>query len=279
MPLNDVERIAAIEDPYQLLRVATERLNAAQQEVTELSRLRRRVIQDLHAQGLSYAQIAKEAGLTRGRIHQIRHTGPAPEGAFLGTGTITLATPLKKEANNARPVVAMEDVTAAKRLEDLARGFDLAMELEHAPLGGDIDVNRPNLIVICSPKLSPVMGDLYESDPVLEWVKDGVWMLRDSRTGQTYRSGSDSDPAKPIDYAYLGRLARPDGKGNLMVFTGIHPQGTLGVVQLLQTEIATLWGQVGDKRFSTVVGVEYDPATGEPVKAELASPLYKHEEE
>lgn len=279
MAPSDVERIAAIEDPFQLLRVATERLSAAQQEVTELSRLRRRVIQELHAQGLSYAQIAKEAGLTRGRIHQIRHTGPAPEGAFLGTGTITLVTPLKREDTKGRPVVAMEDVTAAKRLEDLARGFDLPVELEHVPLGGEIDLNRPNLIVVCGPRLSAVMGALYESDPVLEWVKDGAWTLRDRRTGTVYRSGSDSQPARTVDYAYLGRLGRPDGKGNLMVFTGIHPQGTLGVVQLLQAEIATLWGQVGDKRFSTVVGVEYDPNTGEPVKAELASPLYRHEEE
>ncbi|MFD9944536.1 sigma factor-like helix-turn-helix DNA-binding protein [Nonomuraea sp. NPDC059023] len=278
MPSNDVERIAAIEDPYQLLRVATERLNAAQQEVTELSRLRRRVIQELHAQGLSYAQIAKEAGLTRGRIHQIRHTGPAPEGAFLGTGTLTLATPLKQEATNARPVVAMEDVTAAKRLEDLARGFDLSTDLEHIPLGGAINLNRPNLIVICGPRPSPVMATLYESDPVFEWVKDDVWTLRDSRTGKTYRSGSDSDPAQPVDYAYLGRLPRPDGKGSLLVLTGIHPQGTLGVVQLLQTEIATLWGQVADKSFSTVIRAEYDPDTGEAVKAELASPLYLHEE-
>ncbi|WP_236004043.1 sigma factor-like helix-turn-helix DNA-binding protein [Nonomuraea antri] len=278
MPPNDVERIAAIEDPFQLLRVATERLNAAQQEVTELSRLRRRVIQDLHAQGMSYAQIAKEAGLTRGRIHQIRHTGPAPEGAFFGKGTITLATPLKREAHQARPVVAMEDVTAAKRLEDLVRGFDLSMELEHVPLGGEINLNRPNLVVICGPKLSPVMGELYERDPVLEWVKQDVWTLRDGRTGESYRSGSDDDPPHPVDYAYFGRLPRPDGNGNVLVFTGIHPQGTLGVVQLLQTEVAALWGQVADKPFSTVVSVEYDVDTGEPVKAELASPLYRHEE-
>ncbi|MFC6577765.1 sigma factor-like helix-turn-helix DNA-binding protein [Planomonospora parontospora] len=133
VPSSDLDRIAAIDDPYLLLRAATERLNAAQQEVTELARLRRRVIQELHAQGMSYAQIAEKAGLSRGRIHQIKHTGPAPEGAFLGTGTITLATPLKREAGNARPVVAMEDVTAAKRLEDLARGFGLAVNLEHVP--------------------------------------------------------------------------------------------------------------------------------------------------
>ncbi|MER5320088.1 hypothetical protein [Streptosporangium roseum] len=30
--------------------------------------------------------------------------------------------------------------------------------------------------------------------------------------------------------------------------------------------------------FSAVVEVEYDPATGEPVRAEPASPLYRHEE-
>ncbi|MEV0582652.1 sigma-70 family RNA polymerase sigma factor [Nonomuraea sp. NPDC050310] len=278
MPPSELERIASIDDPYLLIRQATERLSAAQLEVTELARLRRRVIQELHAQGISYAQIAQQAGLSRGRIHQIKHTGPAPEGAFLGAGTITLATPLKREANNARPVVAIEDVTAAKRLEDLARGFGMAANLEHVPLGGEIDLNRPNLIVICGPKLSPVMGALYESDPVIEWVKDGAWTLRDSRTGEVYRSGEDSDPARPVDYAYLGRLPRPDGQGNVLVFTGIHPQGTLGVVDLLTSEIATLWGQVGEERFSTVIGVEYDPATGEPVRAELASPLYRHEE-
>ncbi|MDA0631880.1 sigma-70 family RNA polymerase sigma factor [Nonomuraea sp. MCN248] len=278
MPSNDAERIAAIEDPYQLLRVATERLNAAQQEVTELSRLRRRVIQELHAQGMSYAQIAKEAGLTRGRIHQIRHTGPAPEGAFFGQGTITLITPLKREARQARPVVAVEDVAAAKRLEDLARGFDLAVELEHVPLGGDVNLNRPNLVVICGPRLSTVMGELYERDPVLEWVKEDVWTLHDTRTDERYRSGSDDEPARPIDYAYLGRLPRPDGAGHVLVFTGIHPQGTLGVVRLLQTELAALWGRVADKPFSTVVSTEYEPESGEPVKVELASPLYRHQE-
>ena len=85
---DELQRIMAIEDPYLLLREVTTRLADAQQEVTELARLRRRVVQDLHAQGLSYAQIATKAGLSRGRIHQIRHTGPAPEGAFFGRGAV-----------------------------------------------------------------------------------------------------------------------------------------------------------------------------------------------
>ena len=68
---EEVERIAGIEDPFQLLRLATERLATAQRDVAELSRLRRRVIQDLHSQGMSYSQIADAAGLSRGRVHQI----------------------------------------------------------------------------------------------------------------------------------------------------------------------------------------------------------------
>ncbi|CAM5729982.1 hypothetical protein SHIRM173S_06739 [Streptomyces hirsutus] len=75
---EELQRIMAIDDPYLLLREVTARLADAQHEVTELARLRRRVVQDLHAQGLSYAQIAVQAGLSRRRIHQIRHTGPAP---------------------------------------------------------------------------------------------------------------------------------------------------------------------------------------------------------
>jgi len=118
---EEVERIAGIEDPFQLLRLATERLATAQRDVAELSRLRRRVIQDLHGQGMSYSQIADAAGLSRGRVHQIRHQGPAPEGAFLGSGLVRIITPLKRDAIRARPVVAMEDVAASKRLEDLAR--------------------------------------------------------------------------------------------------------------------------------------------------------------
>src|SRR6266700_6559776 len=109
---GEYERIAKISDPFELLRAATGRLGEAQQEVTELARLRRKVIQDLHAQGLSYAQIAEAAGLSRGRIHQIRHTGPAPEGAFLGTGAVTVVTPLRRDDETSRQLVALDDVTA-----------------------------------------------------------------------------------------------------------------------------------------------------------------------
>ncbi|MBL3666625.1 sigma-70 family RNA polymerase sigma factor [Streptomyces sp. M2CJ-2] len=278
---DELQRIMAIDDPYLLLREVTTRLADAQQEVTELARLRRRVVQDLHAQGLSYAQIAAKAGLSRGRIHQIRHTGPAPEGAFLGSGAVTVATPLRRDDERGRTVVAVDDVSSGKRLEDLARSYGLAVASEHVPVSGEIDLNRDGLVVVCGPRMSQDMWNTYAQDPVLRWEKaeDGPWTVVDRLTGTVHRSGQDSDPARSYDIGYLGRLPRPDGKGSLLAIAGIHTQGSLGVVQLLASELNSLWGQVGDRRFSTLVGVEYDPETNEPRSVELVCPLYRHDEE
>ncbi|MFE9973561.1 sigma-70 family RNA polymerase sigma factor [Streptomyces hirsutus] len=278
---EELQRVMALDDPYLLLREVTARLADAQHEVTELARLRRRVVQDLHAQGLSYAQIAAKAGLSRGRIHQIRHTGPAPEGAFLGRGAVTVATPLRRDDERGRTVVAMDDVSSGKRLEDLARSYGLDVASEHVPVSGEIDLNRNGLVVVCGPRMSQEMWETYAQDPVLRWerAEDGPWTVMDRRTGTVYRSGQDSDPARPYDVGYLGRLPRPDGAGSLLAIAGIHTQGSLGVVQLLASDLNTLWGQVGDHRFSALVGVEYDPETSEPQSVELLCPLYRHDQE
>jgi hypothetical protein len=193
---------------------------------------------------------------------------------------VRIVTPLKRDAIRARPVVAMEDVAASKRLEDLARSYGLEVEQEHVPLTGEIDLNRPGLIVVCGPRLSDVMRQLYEQDPVLAWKQTpaGAWAICDKTTSKLYISGSDSEEPEARDAAYLGRLRRPDGRGWIIAFTGIHPQGTLGVVHLLTTEIGMLWEEVQEAEFSVVVGVQYDSDSHEPVSVELLTPLYRHNE-
>lgn len=277
---DEVDRIAGIKDPISRLREATERLSIAQQDVTELARMRRRLIQDLHDQGQSYADIAKAAGLSRGRIHQIRHQGPAPEGAFLGDGLIRIVTPLKRDEIKARPVVAVEDVAVAQQLEKLARSYQLEVEQEHVPLGGEIDLNRDGLIVVCGPRLSETMHELYERDPVISWEKapNGAWALRDSSTGNLYLSGSDQEPAQDYDVAYLGRLPRPDGRGQVIAFTGVHPQGSLGIADFIGNEISALWGEARDRSFSMIVKTKYDQESHEPLTVERLTPIYVHEE-
>lgn len=37
----------------------------------------------------------------------------------------------------------------------------MAVETEHVPLGVDIDLNRPGLVVICGPRLSAVMAQAW----------------------------------------------------------------------------------------------------------------------
>ncbi len=268
------------QDPFELLREATAHMATAQQEVTELARLRRRVVQELHDKGMSYAQIADKVGLTRGRIHQIRHGGPAPEGAFLGTGHVTIVTPLKIEAIKARPVVAIEDVAGAQRLSELARSLGLEPSLEHITTDGEIDLNRPNLVVICGPRISRTVADVLAQDKQLQFERatDGPWTLVDRSTGTTYRSGQDQEPQRDWDVAYLGRLPRPDGEGTVVVFTGIHPQGSLGVVQLLCLQIGELYAQTKTDTFSVLVGTEFDPDSKEPRDVRILTPIFRHPE-
>jgi hypothetical protein len=276
---DEVDRIAQIADPFEQLKAATARLNQVQQEVTDLARLRRRKIQDLHDQGMSYSQIAEAAGLSRARIHQVRHAGPPPEGYFFGSGGMTVATPLKQDVIQGRPVVAIEDVTAAQRLGDLAQSLGLNFRAEHLGTDGAIDLNRPDLVVICGPRISEPMAATLAQDPDIRFERstDGPWTLRDLRTGAVYRSGWDDQPSRPYDFAYLGRLPRPDGQGPLLVFTGIHPPGSLGVVQLLTTRLGELYEAVKDRQFSAVVRVDYDADTREPTTVELVTPLYEPE--
>jgi hypothetical protein len=277
---DEVERIAAIRDPLERLRKATDRLATATREVAMLSRMRKRLIVELGDEGMSLAQIGEAAGLSRGRIHQIRNSGAPEAGAFLGLAEVVIATPLKQEAIQNRPVVAAEDVTASQRLGELARSLGVTPSFETVPLGGTFNLNRPNLVVICGPRLSQPVADTLSQDTnvAFERADDGPWTLVDRRTDSTYRSGGDEIPERARDAAYLGRLPRPDGKGTVMIFTGIHPPGTLGVVKLLVEQIDDLYRQVKDSCFSAIVATDYDRDTHEPIAVELLTPLYPYSE-
>jgi transcriptional regulator with XRE-family HTH domain len=206
---------------------------------------------------------------------------PAPESALLGIESVTIVTPLKQEAIKSRPVVALEDVVGAQRLGDLALRLGLTPRFETIPIGGEIDLDRPNLLVICGPRISPQVAALLERDAHLRFVNapDGPWTLHDNNTGKTYRSGQDQRPPKSRDVAYLARLARPDRKGSLLIFTGIHPQGSLGVVSLIVEQIQELHAEAGNRDFSVLVGTDYHADTGEPLRVHRMTPLYWQEEQ
>jgi hypothetical protein len=150
------------------------------------------------------------------------------------------------------------------------------VSFEQIPFGGDYDLDRNGLIVICEPRISPSVAAFLAQDPNLRFEKaDKVWTITDRTTGLNYRSGQDVLPPRPTDCAYLARLLRPDGQGTVLTSTGIHPAGTLGVVRLLLDQLQELHRLVGAGTFSTLVEVEHDPGTGEPIKSELATPVLR----
>jgi hypothetical protein len=214
--------------------------------------------------------------MTRARVGQLLAAGPRSERLFLGTGPLTVALGGKLEAGkpDPGPVVSQEGLQAYERLRELARtlGLEAEHEIIHPP--GLVDLNRDNLVVICGPRLSPVVAQVLASDPNLEFKYDGrVWYLVDHATGTAYRSPRDD--GEPGDYAYLGRLPRIDGRGSFLYFAGIHAPGNSGVVHYLEGHLEELYGEVRTGRFSTLIACRFDPDTRQITSSQRVTPLYR----
>ncbi|MFC3960696.1 hypothetical protein [Nocardia jiangsuensis] len=273
MSADDVARVFAIEDKVDRLKAATEGVAAAQQTINELTRIRRAVIRELHDEGWTFARIGAAAGLSRARIHQVSTQGPAPEGLFFGHGALRVLVP---EVRAGR-VLGAPDPAAAQRLAELLRQLGFAVVVENFLPGRPLDLNRDGLIVLGGPELSPSLRQLVTADPRLRRTitraGDARRGIEDRAARRVYRPGGP----EPHDIAYLARLPRPDGRGTILVIDGLHPPGSLGAVRLLATRLATLHERADSHLFSVLIAVKYERATGEPVDADLLTPVYRHD--
>jgi len=137
-----------------------------------------------------------------------------------------------------------------------------------------VNLNRDNLVVICGPRLSPIIAQVLASDPNLGFTHDDHgWYLVDHATGTTYRSPRDH--GEPTDYAYLGRLPRIDGRGTFLYFAGIHAPGNSGAMHYLEGHLEELYGEVRTGRFSTIISCRFDPDTRQVISSERVTPLYR----
>lgn len=275
---SEVEALSELPDPVERAQRAGDLLTHHQAVVTELSRIRREALEELRAKGMTQAEMAAALGMTRGRISQLVTTGPPPERAFLGTATVTVALGGKVEGGKAKPgpVVAQEDLNAYEQLRELAQGVKLDTTYEVIPPSGVVRLNRENLVVICGPRLSPLIGQVLESDPHLGFgVDEDGWHLLDRKLGQIYRSPMDT--GTPGDFAYLGRLPRPDARGSFLYIAGIHAIGAGGVVHYLHQQMAELYREVRTRRFSTLISCEFDPESLEVLRSQRLTPLYRPE--
>lgn len=270
-----VGRIVAIQDPFAQLRAATAQMAVSQREVTELSRLRKRVIEQLRGRGLSYAQIGEAAGLTRGRIHQIRHGGPAAEGSFFGTGPVTIAVPLRQVPGRKLPVISSEDTHAYEILARLLAEMQLPTERYSIPTNGQWKPAPQDVVAICGPKSSTVTAQAIGSDPFFAFTPDaqGRWAIRDRASGEAYESPLDEpDSDTWADVAYLGRTTLNGHP--LLIIAGVHALGSVGAAEYLARHLAELYAEVGMKNFSMVISSEHDGDTVTGV--EVACPPRLH---
>ncbi|SED30471.1 Sigma-70, region 4 [Streptomyces sp. 2231.1] len=278
---DDMERVSRIGDPVDRAKAAIDLMATYQGWVLELSRVRREAIEEAQASGMTQAEIATRLGVSRGRVGQLASAGPPPERAFFGTELVTVSLGGKYESGkspeeNPSEVVTREDLGNFEHLRKLLGSMKLDAQYEVIPPTGIVNLNRDNHVVICGPRLSPIVAQVLEGDDNIRFAKDQAWHLVDQQAGKKYRSPQDEDGSAG-DFGYLGRLPRLDGRGTFLYIAGIHAIGANGVVHYLEHNLADLYREVRTKRFSTVISCRYDPDTLEVTESRRVTPLYRHE--
>lgn len=275
----DAKSIAAIKDPQDRARAANRQIEEYQAAVDELSDVRRDALRELLASGMSQVAIAKMLDMSKSRVSQLLSAGTRPERMFLGTGTLTVAIGGKLESGKPQPggVVSAEAFSAYEILADIARSVGLDTKYEVVPPPGLVDLNRPNLIVLTNPRLLPFLSQVMGADPHLGYaVDDQGWYIVDKTAHIEYRSPMDSGEA--ADYAYVGRLPRPDGKGTFLYLAGTHAPGTLAAAHFIADNIVDLHRDLKSRRFSAVIVCEYDPEDRKKIlSTKLLTQIYRPE--
>jgi hypothetical protein len=278
--LDDLpEELRALEtaDEETRLKLASELVTRYQHWMSEASRIRRETLAALVEDGRSQGDLAKILGTSRARIGQLLISGPRPERALLGAGPLTVAIGGKHEgpkpSGSGSTMISREAASAFQLLAEAADSCGLSATQEIVPPPGHtLRLNRPNLIVLGSPRILPLVTQVLDSDPNLGFSSGARgWYLTEGE--KIHRSPSDS--GIPADYGYLGRLPRTDSKGTFLFIAGIHAMGTLGAVTYLVNNLDSLYQEVKRGRWSTLVETRYDPDDPHKIQSvERITPIY-----
>lgn len=258
------EEVRHMTDPLAQARAAGELIGIYQQRSVELSRIRKAAMEAaVDQRGITFTELAKELGLTKGRVSQIRSSAPPKERALFGVGPLTLAVPLRA---GVRPegTVSLHDAIAGENMGQLLTSLGFVVNRFHIPIDGEWEPPA-DAVAICGPKSSHVTADAIANDPNLDFSPDadGRWLLR-QRGGDAFTSPIDlGDPSQ--DIAYVARL--PLGDRSIFVIAGVHALGSAGAVAYLTQHTRELYDQVGDHHFSMITTGRFD-AQGNAIETE-----------
>ncbi|WP_394275159.1 hypothetical protein [Luteococcus sp.] len=249
------EEVRHMTDPLAQARAAGELIGIYQQRSVELSRIRKAAMEAaVDQRGITFTELAKELGLTKGRVSQIRSAAPPKERALFGVGPITLAFPLRA---GVRPegTVSLHDSVASDHMDKLLTSLSFAVSRFHIPVDGEW-TPPADAVAICGPKSSHVTADAIANDPWLDFSLDseGRWILRE-HDGDAFTSPIDlGDPSQ--DIAYIAKL--PLGDESIFVIASVHALGSVGAVDYLTHHTRELYDDVGDHHFSMITTGRFD---------------------
>ncbi|WP_329430945.1 hypothetical protein OG339_48190 (plasmid) [Streptosporangium sp. NBC_01495] len=282
MSSSELDEVRQIPDPAERARRASVQIAHHQALVGDWADVRRRALEEMKDAGWTRDRIAEELGITGPRVSQLQavgnDNGGQPAKTFLAKGsslTVAVGGTWQNSEPTSGPVVSPQDLSAYEVIATLAGSLQIDTTYEIVPPPGLVRLNRPDLLVLSSPRLLPVVGQQLDLDPHYGFGSDAQgWFLVDKEAGVSHRSPADKGEA--LDYAYLGRLPRPDRRGSFICMAGIHPQGTLGAAHYLREHFASLWKQARNRRFSLLLACRYAPSTGEITDVTLVAPLRRH---
>lgn len=281
-PYPEVDYLLGITEPAERAKSANRIITDHQALINEVAQVRRSALEQMITLGKSQTDIAKELGMTRARVGQLLTSGPRPERAFLGSGTvITIAVGGKGEGGrrDSQPlaVVSKEAMAAYERLAELARSLGLKPEpVEVVSPPGNVNLNRQGLIVLGGPRILPFVGQILEADVHLGFGEDNEGrFLVDRTNGLALRSPLDS--GLHSDFAYVGRLPRPDGRGTFLYLAGIHSVGTSGAAHFVENNLVELHKEFSTRRFSVLVECRFDPKDRTILETNALTDVRRHE--
>lgn len=265
------------------LRQVVAELDAVEDRKDELTAERNELVLALSSAGWSNPDLRKELGVSLARIGQILDAKRSQARRLLGAGRrLTVAIGGKWETGRTDPseMISKQAMAAYHTIADAAREFGMSAAYQIVPYKTRVYLNRPNLVVIGSPRIIVNLVEVLESDPYLRFAAEDSdrWHLIERSGGSWLIHRSPQDEGAPADLAYVGRLRRPDGKGLFLYVAGIHACGTVGAAQHLISHLDEIYDQVGNKPWSAIVKANYDPKTRDIVSTDLVTPLYARED-
>lgn len=241
------------DEHVQSLRAIAREIATAQKTVNTLTGQRQHLIEQLKDSGVSITEIARDAGLTPGRVHQLLNAKRPAAARLLAhdAGAVQICY-VGDESGGGEHVLH----EAAELVAESARGVELQAEVRADP--SESPSTKSTLVVVAD---AVGYERLVDSRKILgarrlSGSSTRTRTLHEPGRSRFYRSGiDDGDPS--FDIGYIGPLTT---QNSALCVAGIFPAGALGAAAYLRDNLAKLYKDNRTQQVGLILRVELDSA-------------------